>query len=145
MEGQQVFLAGDRAYKIKRAVRYDYMDFSTLAKRRAALEKEFGYGSPMAIPKVTKVVVNMGVGEAIGGAALHLPDNIPANQYVTFKGDKASASRGIGRSIGWYADRLEPDERSRCGRQSPGWPAGSDGGSRAAAGRNAAAWRSSRR
>jgi len=29
-----------------------------------ALGKEFGYGSPMAIPRVAKVVVNMGVGEA---------------------------------------------------------------------------------
>jgi large subunit ribosomal protein L5 len=30
-----------------------------------ALQKEFGYGSSMAIPRVSKVVVNMGVGEAI--------------------------------------------------------------------------------
>lgn len=35
-----VFVAGDRAYKIKRAVRYPYLDFSTLDLRRAALEKE---------------------------------------------------------------------------------------------------------
>lgn len=31
-----VFLAGDRVYKIKRAVKYPYLDFSTLAKRRDA-------------------------------------------------------------------------------------------------------------
>ncbi len=31
-----VFLAGDRAYKIKRAVKYPYLDFSTLARRRDA-------------------------------------------------------------------------------------------------------------
>jgi large subunit ribosomal protein L5 len=30
-----------------------------------ALKKQFGYRSPMAIPKVAKVVVNMGVGEAV--------------------------------------------------------------------------------
>jgi methionyl-tRNA synthetase len=47
--------------------------------------------------------------QLMGYEGLNLPTNIPANQYVTFKGDKASASRGIGRSIGWYADRLEPD------------------------------------
>lgn len=35
-----VFLAGDRAYKLKRAVLYDYLDFSTLEKRRAACEAE---------------------------------------------------------------------------------------------------------
>jgi large subunit ribosomal protein L5 len=35
-----------------------------------ALHKEFGYTSTMAIPKVTKVVVNMGVGDAIADAKL---------------------------------------------------------------------------
>jgi large subunit ribosomal protein L5 len=35
-----------------------------------ALLKEFGYSSSMAIPKVAKVVVNMGVGEAIADAKL---------------------------------------------------------------------------
>ena len=38
--GAMVFLAGARAYKIKRAVRYPYMDFSSLARRRAACERE---------------------------------------------------------------------------------------------------------
>jgi aminoglycoside phosphotransferase family enzyme/predicted kinase len=38
--GAMVFLAGDLAYKVKRAVNYPYMDFSTLAKRRAACERE---------------------------------------------------------------------------------------------------------
>lgn len=35
-----VFLAGDRAYKLKRAVRYDYLDFSTAEKRRVLCERE---------------------------------------------------------------------------------------------------------
>ncbi len=35
-----VFLAGDRAFKIKRAVRYSYLDFSTLAQRKAACRAE---------------------------------------------------------------------------------------------------------
>jgi len=35
-----VFLAGDRAYKLKRAVKYDYLDFSTVEQRRAACEAE---------------------------------------------------------------------------------------------------------
>lgn len=47
--------------------------------------------------------------QLIGYGGLNLPTDIPANQFVTFKGDKASASRGVGRSIGWYADRLGPD------------------------------------
>lgn len=35
-----VFLAGERAWKLKKPVRYDYLDFSTLEKRRAACEHE---------------------------------------------------------------------------------------------------------
>ncbi len=35
-----VFLAGDRAYKLKRAVRYDYLDFSTLESRLRACADE---------------------------------------------------------------------------------------------------------
>lgn len=35
-----VFLAGDDAYKIKRAVRYPYLDFSTLDRRKAACTRE---------------------------------------------------------------------------------------------------------
>lgn len=35
-----VFLAGTRAYKIKRAVALPYLDFSTLERRRAACERE---------------------------------------------------------------------------------------------------------
>ena len=37
---------------------------------RDALLKEFGYGNVMQIPTVTKVVVNMGVGEAARDAKL---------------------------------------------------------------------------
>ncbi|HJQ77646.1 MAG TPA: methionine--tRNA ligase [Acidimicrobiia bacterium] len=45
----------------------------------------------------------------MGHGQLNLPTDVPANQYLTFKGDKASASRGIGRSIAWYTERLQPD------------------------------------
>jgi len=45
----------------------------------------------------------------MGHGGLNLPTDVPANQYITFKGAKASKSTGVGRSIGWYAERLEPD------------------------------------
>ncbi len=35
-----VFLAGERAYKLKKAVRYSYLDYSTRDKRKAACEAE---------------------------------------------------------------------------------------------------------
>jgi uncharacterized protein len=38
--GNLVFLAGAEAWKIKRAVRFSYMDFSTLEKRHAACRRE---------------------------------------------------------------------------------------------------------
>jgi methionyl-tRNA synthetase len=50
----------------------------------------------------------LGVGDSLGGE-LHLPDNIPANQYVTFKGGKASASRGIGLTIEQGLELFQPD------------------------------------
>ena len=38
--GNLVFLAGSDAWKIKRAIRFSYMDFSTLEKRAAACARE---------------------------------------------------------------------------------------------------------
>ena len=35
-----VFLEGDRALKIKRAIRFPFLDYSTLAKRNAACDEE---------------------------------------------------------------------------------------------------------
>ncbi|MCH8899474.1 MAG: class I tRNA ligase family protein [Acidobacteria bacterium] len=45
----------------------------------------------------------------MGYGGLNLPTDVPSNQFVTFGGEQASASRGIGRSIGWYTERFEPD------------------------------------
>lgn len=45
----------------------------------------------------------------MGNGGLNLPTDVPANQYITFKGQKASKSKGVGHSIAWYAEHLEPD------------------------------------
>ncbi|RMH71427.1 MAG: methionine--tRNA ligase [Actinomyces sp.] len=45
----------------------------------------------------------------LGYGGLQLPTDVPANQYVTFKGGKASASRGIGLTIGEALEVFEPD------------------------------------
>ena len=45
----------------------------------------------------------------MGYGGLNLPTDVPSNQFVTFGGEQASVSRGIGRSIGWYTERFEPD------------------------------------
>lgn len=46
--GNLVFLAGSDAWKIKRAVRFPYMDFSTLEKRRVACEREIEVNRKLA-------------------------------------------------------------------------------------------------
>jgi hypothetical protein len=51
-----VFLAGDRALKVKRAVRFPYLDYATLAKRRAACEDELRISRPFA-PQIYRRVV----------------------------------------------------------------------------------------
>src|SRR5476649_2600874 len=43
-----VFLAGERALKIKRAVRFPFLDYSTLAKRQAACAAELEVNRPYA-------------------------------------------------------------------------------------------------
>jgi len=45
----------------------------------------------------------------LGHGGLNMPTTIAGNQYVTFGGAKASKSRGVGRPLGWYLDRFEPD------------------------------------
>ena len=51
-----VFLAGDRALKIKRAVRFPFLDYSTLEKRKAACEAELAVNAPYA-PDIYRSVV----------------------------------------------------------------------------------------
>ena len=66
-----VFLAGDRALKIKRAVRFPFLDYSTLAKRQAACAAEIDVNRPYA-PAIYRGVVAItrepGGTLAIGGS-----------------------------------------------------------------------------
>jgi uncharacterized protein len=51
-----VFLAGNRAYKVKRAVRFPFLDYSRLAKRKAACLAELEVNQPYA-PEIYRRVV----------------------------------------------------------------------------------------
>ena len=51
-----VFLEGDRALKIKRAVRFPYLDYSTLEKRKAACDEEMTVNRQFA-PQIYRRVV----------------------------------------------------------------------------------------
>lgn len=51
-----IFLAGERALKVKRAVKFPFLDYSTLELRRAACEAELTVNRPLA-PRIYKGVV----------------------------------------------------------------------------------------
>jgi len=54
--GASVFLEGDRALKIKRAIRFPYLDYSTLEKRKAACDAELNINRQFA-PQIYRRVV----------------------------------------------------------------------------------------
>ena len=66
-----VFLAGDRALKVKRAVRFPFLDYSTLERRQRACEAELAVNAPFA-PEIYRGVVPItrqaGGKLAIGGS-----------------------------------------------------------------------------
>ncbi|HEX4914582.1 MAG TPA: hypothetical protein VFV51_11510, partial [Vicinamibacterales bacterium] len=66
-----VVLAGARAWKMKRAVRYDYLDFSTLDRRRAMCEEELRRNrrtAPQLYRRIVAVTRSRAGALAIGGA-----------------------------------------------------------------------------
>lgn len=81
-----VFLAGDRALKIKREVRFPFLDFSTLAKRQAACEAEIEANRPFA-PALYHGVVP-----------------------ITYEADGRLAIGGKGEPVEWAVDMVRFDE-----------------------------------
>src|SRR5687767_5291310 len=82
-----VFLAADRAWKLKRAVRYDYLDYSTADRRRAMCEAE--------------VLVNRRTAPSLyrGVAA------------VTRQADGSLAIGGPGTAVDWLVEMSRFDQR----------------------------------
>ena len=65
-----VFLAGTFAYKVKRAVKYPFLDFSTLARRHAACLNELRVNSrtaPQLYLEVVPITLGEGGGFRLGG------------------------------------------------------------------------------
>jgi len=67
--GAVVFLAGDRVYKLKRAVKFPYMDYATAARRRAMCEAELAVNRRTAADHYLAVlpVAREGEGFRLGG------------------------------------------------------------------------------
>ena len=81
-----VFLAGDRAHKLKRAVRYDYLDFSTASKRKAMCEAE------LRLNRRTAPAIYRGV--------------VP----VTREGNRTLTLGGHGEPVDWVLEMLRFDQ-----------------------------------
>jgi uncharacterized protein len=81
-----VFLCGRRALKIKRAVRFPFLDFSTLDKRKAACEAELTVNKPYA-PEIYRGVV-----------------------AITRERDGSLAIGGRGQAVEWAVDMRRFDE-----------------------------------
>jgi uncharacterized protein len=87
-----VFLAGNRAYKIKRAVRFPFLDYSTLAKRKAACLAELEVNKPFA-PELYRGIV---------------PVTCDANRQL--------AIDGKGEPIEWMVEMVRFDENKTLDR-----------------------------
>ncbi len=83
-----VFLAGDRAIKVKRAVRYPFLDYSTLAKREAACRAELDVNRKFA-PQIYRRVVP-----------------------IARQPDGSLALGGAGEAIEWAVEMARFDENS---------------------------------
>jgi uncharacterized protein len=81
-----VFLAGERALKVKRAVRFPFLDYSTLAKRKAACAAEIEVNRPFA-PRLYRGVAP-----------------------ITRAADGRLALDGEGRPVEWAVDMRRFDE-----------------------------------
>jgi uncharacterized protein len=74
-----VFLQGDRALKIKRAVRFPFLDYSTLEKRKAACEDEIRINRPFA-PQIYRRVA--AITENTDGSLALDGDGVPVEYAV---------------------------------------------------------------
>ena len=89
-----VFLAGERAYKVKRAVRFPFLDFSTLERRRAACNAEIEANRPFA-PGLYRGVI-----------------------AITREGDGSLSLGGMGEPVEWAVEMHRFDETKTLDRLS---------------------------
>jgi uncharacterized protein len=84
--GAVVFLAGDRAFKVKRAVRFPFLDYSTLDKRKAACRAELEINRKFA-PELYRRIVP-----------------------ITREADGSLALDGAGKTVEWAVEMTRFDE-----------------------------------
>lgn len=109
--GAVVFLAGQRVYKIKRAVKYPYLDFSTLEKRKAAVEAEVAANKPFApqlyvgtiavVRRADGTLALGGEGEAIEWALVmrRFDENATLDRVAEREGIDDGLARSLGEAV----------------------------------------------
>jgi aminoglycoside phosphotransferase family enzyme/predicted kinase len=94
-----VFLAGTRAFKLKRAVQYDYLDFSTLERRKACCAAELRINrraAPALYRRVVPVTREFEGHLAIGGAGIPIEWLVDMNRFDQAQlFDRLAASGGL--------------------------------------------------
>ena len=89
--GAVVFLAGENAYKVKRAVKFPFMDLSTIGKRKSACEME------IAVNSISAPTIYLGA--------------VPVT-----RGSNGLALGGAGEAIDWLVHMRRFDERQTLDR-----------------------------
>jgi uncharacterized protein len=102
-----VFLAGDKVFKLKKPVRFPYLDFSTLAKREAACRAELRLNRRLA-PDVYLDVAPLKLscrGFSVGGEKGLVVDWLVVMRRLD---ERAMLEHAIaaGRTAGWQLDQL---------------------------------------
>ena len=109
-----VFLAGDRAYKLKRAVRYSFLDYSTLERRHQACEAEVRLNrrtAPSLYLGVTAVTREASGGLALDGAGTpvewlvvmrRFPDEAVLDRVATSGGFSRALAVRLADAIAWF-------------------------------------------
>jgi uncharacterized protein len=87
-----VFLAGERAFKVKRAVRFPFLDYSTLEKRKAACSAELEVNRRFA-PQIYHRIVP-----------------------ITREGDGSLSLGGNGEAVEWAVEMMRFDENQTLDR-----------------------------
>ncbi|MGB3243562.1 MAG: AAA family ATPase [Sulfitobacter sp.] len=104
--GAVIFLAGEVALKIKRAVRYDYMDLSTLEQREKIIRRELELNQPVA-PEIYDSVIPV-TREANGEFALD-GDGTPVEWVLRMRRFPASDELAVIADEGRLDDTLARD------------------------------------
>ena len=116
--GALVFLTEDEAYKIKRPVTYEYLDFSTMRKRREMLQRELDLNKPGA-PGIYRGLVPVTRGEdgklRLGGDGAAVEWSLHMKRFAKTDELSVIAERGeFTRDIGEDIGRVLADYHARA-------------------------------